>query len=299
MNDAGQLAFAASLRLNGAPVGEAVWTEQNGALKLVAQTGTQAPGAPAGTNFTDVNPPIINALGQAAFHSFLTDNDDFPTLNHGIFMDQGDALRLVARQGGQPPGLPEGARFSSVSGTFSLNDLGQVAFVAADDVSGVGIWSEGSGTLKQITHRDAMAPGTTDGVGFSVFTELAFNNAGQVAFLADRGTQGNGIWAQDRSGELKAIAFRGMQLDVDDGPGVDLRTVQSITFFGGASNVRGQSSAFNDLGQVAFVASFTNGTRGVFVSNIVAVIPEPSCAALLLLVGGLGLNLRLRAPRAV
>jgi hypothetical protein len=50
---------------------------------------------------------------------------------------------------------------------------------------------------------------------------------------------------------------------------------------------------------VTFVASFTNGTRGVFVSNVVAVIPEPNCAVLLLLAGGLGLKLRLQARQAI
>jgi hypothetical protein len=294
INNAGKIAFASAIRLNGAPVGEAVWTDDGSALELVAQSGTQAPGAPAGTEFTDVNPPIINQRGEVGFHSFLTDNDDFPTLNHGIFIEQGDSLRLVARQGGQPPGLPAGARFTNVSSAFLLNDTGQVAFVGADDVNGVGIWSEGGGPLRQVTHRNALAPGTTDGVGFTVFSELAFNNAGQVVFLADRGTQGNGIWATDRSGELKAIAFRGMQLDVDDGPGVDLLTVQTINFRGGSSILRGQTGAFNDLGQVTFVASFTDGTRGVFVSNVVAVIPEPSCAALLISSGSIGLALRLR-----
>jgi hypothetical protein len=230
INNTGTIAFASAIRLDGAPVGEAVWTDEGGALELVAKTGTLAPGTPAGTEFTDLNAPVINQRGEVGFHSFLTDNDDFPTLNHGIFVEQSDSLRLVARQGGQAPGLPMGTRFSALNNSFLLNDAGQVAFVGADELNGVGIWTEANGTLRQVTHRNALAPGTTDDVGFTVFSELAFNNAGQVAFLADRGTQGNGIWATDRSGELKAIAFRGMQLDVDDGPGVELLTIQTFIF---------------------------------------------------------------------
>ena len=61
----------------------------------------------------------------------------------------------------------------------------------------------------------------------------------------------------------------------------------------------GRRSGFNDRGQLAFWAQFTDGTEGVFVTNLVAV-PEPSGCYLLalglLLAGVIGVR-RNRAQR--
>ena len=98
-------------------------------------------------------------------------------------------------------------------------------------------------------------------------------------------------------------------MDVDDGPGTDLRTVLEVFFVGGSSTVSGlfpagtgnedgRPSSFNDSGQLTFGALFTDGTSGVFVSNLVAV-PEPSATVLLALgaLGVLGLGRGRRARR--
>jgi hypothetical protein len=58
---------------------------------------------------------------------------------------------------------------------------------------------------------------------------------------------------------LQLIARTGTQMDVDDGPGVDLRTINSLYF-----------NSINDVGQVAFAAHFVGGLQGFFVSNAVA-----------------------------
>jgi hypothetical protein len=51
--------------------------------------------------------------------------------------------------------------------------------------------------------------------------------------------------------------------------------VSGIGFTSATGNADGRPSGFNDLGQISFVAFFTDGTSGVFVSRAVAV-PEPS-----------------------
>jgi hypothetical protein len=108
------------------------------------------------------------------------------------------------------------------------------------------------------------------------------NAAGQTAFNAqligsDGVSAGSGIWATDRSGVLQLVARRGDLLEVAPG---DFRTISLLTFLGdrdshSTGNSDGRPSAFNNLGQVAFSAIFTDGTSGIFVSNRVAV-PEPS-----------------------
>jgi len=46
-------------------------------------------------------------------------------------------------------------------------------------------------------------------------------------------------------------------------------------------NSDGRPSAFNNLGQLAFAARFTDGSSGIFVSNAVAVPEPPSFSAIL------------------
>ncbi|MEZ6072461.1 MAG: PEP-CTERM sorting domain-containing protein [Pirellulales bacterium] len=59
-----------------------------------------------------------------------------------------------------------------------------------------------------------------------------------------------------------------------------------------SGNQDGRNSLFNDRGQVAFGATFTDGTSGIFVSNAVAV-PEPA-SLMLFAVGATLLRRRCR-----
>ncbi len=75
------------------------------------------------------------------------------------------------------------------------------------------------------------------------------------------------------------VAREGDLLDIDDGPSTDFRTIDFLDFFADTGNGDGRRSGFNDLGQLAFLASFTDGTSGIFVSDLVA-IPEPTSLVL-------------------
>ena len=86
----------------------------------------------------------------------------------------------------------------------------------------------------------------------------------------------DGLWAEDVFGNLTLIVREGDQIDVDEGPLVDLRTVSRIEFSDFTSGI-------NDAGQIGFFATFTDGGQGIFVSNAVAV-PEPTSIALCLFV---------------
>ncbi len=85
---------------------------------------------------------------------------------------------------------------------------------------------------------------------------------------------------------MTLIAREGDLLDVEDGPGTDFRTISRLLFFdfSNTGNGDGRASSFNDLGQLVFSASFTDGTQGIFVSDLVA-IPEPTSVVL----GAIGL----------
>jgi hypothetical protein len=244
---------------------------------------------------------VINRFGEVAFQGNLASGDVVPENNTGIWTDAGGAgLRLVAQKGSQIPGEPIGVRFSHLSHP-ELNARGQVAFSAfinwADGLVGAtndtGLWiGDPDGTLRLVVREGMPAPGATNlRLGAITDTTYAINNAGQLVlstYLTQPGMTeavGRGIWATDRSGELHLIAKVGDTIDVDDGPGVVLRTIQHLVIHDDVHKESGHATGFNDWGQVAFVAQFTDNSWGVFVSNAVAV-PEPT--TLVLLLYGLG-----------
>jgi hypothetical protein len=113
------------------------------------------------------------------------------------------------------------------------------------------------------------------------------NAVGRVAFsaqLRDATTNalvGFGIWAEDVNGVLRSIVQPGDVLDVGGG---DFRTVDRAIFAGREqvqTRYYPRGSGFNDRGQVAFAARFTDGSYGVFVSDLVAV-PEPTAVAIII-----------------
>jgi hypothetical protein len=53
----------------------------------------------------------------------------------------------------------------------------------------------------------------------------------------------------------------------------DFRTISELNRTDHNANSNGWPSAFNNLGQIAFWASFTDGSQGIFVSNKVATVP--------------------------
>jgi hypothetical protein len=242
-----------------------------------------------------------------AFQAELAGPGVDATNNRGIWVQGRDiGWTLVARTGDPAPGAASGVNFSAL-GAALLNGPGEIAFLGRVSGPGVsannddGIWAEREGTgLTLVAREGEPAPGTQSGVQFSTLLARALNAAGQVAFSARLTGSGfsfdEGIWAQNRSGELILIARAGEQLDVDDGPGLDLRTISSLSFAGNSGNEDGRHSAFNDRGQLAFAAIFTDGTTGVFVSNRVA-IPEPtSHVSFVVVMLGIATTVRRRTP---
>jgi len=305
LNDAGQTAFLELI--NGPGVVNlnnrfGIWSEGRGnGLELVARGGNAAPGTGDGVNFFVLMDPVINSAGQTAFTGNLAGPGIRASNGSGIWSEGGgNGLELVVRAGDAAPGTSAGITFSAFR-SVALNDAGQTAFrgvLGGFDpgvgafINDFGVWSEGGGNgLELVAREGSPAPGTSDGVNFLRLNDPVLNGAGQTAFagfLTGTGvnaTNDLGLFAEDSLGVLTLIARTGDLLDVDDGPDIDLRTIVGLSFPGGP----GDEESLNDLGQLAFIASFADGTSGVFVSTL-SVVPEPSSALLLLLglVTGLG-----------
>jgi hypothetical protein len=268
LNSVGQLAFSEGM---GAGSNQKIWFDDAGSLSLIAGTGGAAPGTGAGVTFQRLYSPILNDVGKVAFRASLTGTGITLTNDIGIWSGEGGDLTLRVRKGTQAPGLTSGVTFSSLREYPLFNDAGHLAFSGRVTGNGItssnnlGIWSDASGVMTLVARSGDPVPDLGPDVTLSLTnSSMDMNDSGQIAFYAQlfKSTSPIGIgslWAQDSEGVVQLIAHTGMQLDVDNGTGVDLRTISTLYF-----------NSINDVGQVAFAAHFTDGLQGFFVSNAVA-----------------------------
>ena len=142
-----------------------------------------------------------------------------------------------------------------------------------------GLWRE-TGEMNDIVREGAAAGlGLGESLGkaivdgdhiYGVIKGSALNNDGglKVGYLAPRGDGQAAVAAE-------AIAMSGVEFQTDRGT----RVHGSMGFAGGTGGDEGYGVGINDLGQVAFSASFTS-PAAVYLSDRVAV-PEPSSMVLI------------------
>jgi hypothetical protein len=264
-----------------------VWSQTaSGTLNLVAREGNQAPGLPAGVVWQGVSisdpfqTPGTNSNGDVAFIGQVVGGGIASTFN-GAWSTVG-GLHLLAAEGFPIPGLPGifASHFPSTEGNLQtpINTHGDVAFRLAIKSTAPGTSSTEAvvairNGVPQVVAREGDTNPDLPGQPFRSFNDLVMlNGAGRVAFRAD----GN-LWAQDRSGALRLIVAPGDQLQI--GPG-DLRTVSLALLITGSGDDDGGRDSFIDNGKLAYYAKFSDGTDGMFVSDI-ATVPEPPGIALL------------------
>lgn len=263
-------------------------------LLLASPNGTLSTIASSSDGFSSiaaVTPGRLNDAGDVAFIASRAGS------GRSIWVRQhaGSLGRIIRSQDFAPGG---GGLTYDTLGDPIINSQGRIAFGGYLKGPGVvdvrdhfGIWATRSSQVEKIVLAGDTAPGLDNAVFGRLDPSFTFNRNGQIAFqglaVLLGGQQRHGIWATNQFGELKLIASAGTQIDVDNGAGIDLRTVSIASMLvpdqGGTGNEDGLASAFNELGQLAFLATFTDGSRGVFVSNAVAV-PEPAIAGQLIVV---------------
>jgi len=279
-NDAGQTGFQATLTGYNYNGDQGIFAGAAGSLRAVALANGHAPGTPAGVTFNGFTSSTdLNNAGQVSFAAYISENGVVSRTNgEGIWSETSGSLALVVRAGDHAPGTPSGVNFATNFNSFDpvLNDAGQIAFIdrlsdSSGSAAGIGLWSGSPGSLALVARDGDHAPGTALGTNFTGFANSqVLNSAGQVALIAGLTNGKSGLWATDRNGVLQYILCKGDLLEVSPG---DFRTVADFGFFGESGNGDGRPSGFNNLGQLAFTASFTDGTSGAFVSNAVALLP--------------------------
>jgi hypothetical protein len=179
-------------------------------LRAVARTGDAAPGGGTFDRFGQESLPVIapiNARGDVAF---------FATLSHGaadegIFLQRGDRILTVAREGDRVPGAGRLSGFGKHP-TPALNDAGTVVFAAAvaggRAVEGIFAWS--AGRLRPIAITGSPAPGIPSGV-LAALDVPAVNGRGDVVFLATvrRGRESVDAILISAGGALRKIVAQG------------------------------------------------------------------------------------------
>lgn len=263
---------------------QGIWSGTATTLAPVSLLNDPAPGATAGATFTGFRAPVINNAGQVAFPAFVGGTAVFQESgdNTGIWSQASGTLDLVVRAGSQAPGLETGVIFESTlpfsSELLVFNGAGQTAFPALlsgpgiDSSNNLSLWSEGSGSLALVAREGDQAPGTPLGTTFKQdnrFTPV-LNGAGQTAFRAFltgpdvNSDNDGGIWAEDPDGVLTLIVRDGDTIQVAPG---DARTINYTDLILGAGGQDGRPTSFNDSGQLAFRATFTDGAEGIFVAG--------------------------------
>ncbi|MDX9910605.1 MAG: GC-type dockerin domain-anchored protein [Phycisphaerales bacterium] len=133
INRSGTVTFVALLAGTGVSStnDQASFREGESGFTLVARTGRQAAGLPAGVNYSGISRTYANAEDRVVFYTFLDGVGVDTTNDRAIFSDQaGGGLVALARKGDQAPGHATGVVYADPS-DFRINDADQVVFSTA------------------------------------------------------------------------------------------------------------------------------------------------------------------------
>jgi hypothetical protein len=183
-------------------LGLGLWLRRaSGELNNIFVIGDPAPGVAGDVHFVDTFDPIMNASGRVAFLAAVHGEGVDGSNEMGLWSSgrsPDGALRLVARQGDEAPGVGNGFVF----GTFlepTLNAAGQVAFMAAgyQQVNGAivhsafGIWGQDrAGHLRLVARVGELlevAPGDEREIASLAFASKTGGEDGKPRGLNDFG----------------------------------------------------------------------------------------------------------------
>jgi hypothetical protein len=257
INDADQIVFLGSMGDPWEPQG--LFLAGDDDVEHVAHRGQPAPGFPSGVEIQsfDINYHRANNKGQVVFESTLvgpgideTGVDDSNAFANWFWSD--GELQFVAQF--QTPAPGTNARFRTFART-TVNDLGHVAF--AGDLVGDGVspgndnamWYGPPDDIRLLAREGSPGPG---GVRFGGmegldFPYLAAN--GQMAFTTGLVGGGKALFA-GTADDLQLVAKSG-----DTVPETDIQ-YNRIEGWGVPPRV-------NNKGDVVFVSTFSDGSRGI------------------------------------
>lgn len=217
--------------------------------------------ATSGSDYHYLYTPSFSESGAVAA-KVGTDPDTFTPVEIRRFDPDGGSARLLAN-------APEDASspYSAFDNTVSLNSDGKVAAIAT---------RTGGGKVLLVTDGETTDELVTAGPDQQIRSFSSFppnlNDAGDVVFRAND-ADGEAIYVYS-DGELTRVAWKGMEVETDLGPGQIGQHDDSPVFGGGPR--------LNDNGDVVFTATLhpqgdnqTEWGTGVFVAYAASVPAEP------------------------
>ncbi len=267
VNELGQVAFRADLINTTGGIADDVGIYRGNGLtspSQIAREGAAINGTSEtfGTFSSNV---AINDSGQVAFQAFINTSGN---PSQGIFLSDGTTATEIARR---LDFVPEGnGRFLSFTDSsiekVSVNNAGQVAFqaiVLSDGGTAIddrGIYRGDGSTIVNIAREGDAVIGGNGTLG--TFSRVMLNEAGVVGLTASlNGTSGGGadneILLLGDGTDLIQVAREGTSLDG--------KTISGLRSFAGGNSSGSGRNGINDLGQMVYRASFTDGSSGVYV----------------------------------
>lgn len=178
-------------------------TAQNVPISVVALSGQQAPGMPAGVTFSAIDFAFgfgyLNNTGHVAFLAFVQGPGITPDNDRGIWVGRPGALALAAREGNPAPDLPAGVVYGTLNEIPSLSGDGAVAFRATLAGTGVtftndqALFGGTNGAIRLGARVGDLAPGSP-GTTYGSVTASSINSFHQLAFGGTTGAGDATIW---------------------------------------------------------------------------------------------------------
>ena len=231
--------------------------------ELVAASGQQAAGMPAGVRYSSIWSPYIDSAGNVAFAAGLTGSGIVSGLNHrGVWYGEAGSLSLVARAGDPVPGAA-GATFYFDRVGVGLSRSGQVVINASVRVPGPGqsytvsprVWSGPPGALA--IHLDEQNINEITGFGGFQPSEVTIGSIGL------RGVADSGEFLFDAYIYTKTIygvdAYRSL-FSAGGAEGLSLVYREGMRAPGSSYNFQSVGTArMNAAGEVAFATVLDGG----------------------------------------
>lgn len=289
--DSGLVAFKAGIAADGSQ--HCYYLSSGSTTSRLLKPGDTLPGGGVLQDRYGVVGPIVNSVGQIAFH-FGNGTENGVYLIHGLSFTKiqggdvyGYSRRMINNAGDISFAGQEGNIFLYRDGVTteiagpgsivvngdplyvteiapSLNNKGEVAFVATENGGdyklGMYRWTEGE--IFRIVQEGDTAPVTEDGIGgvFETFGRPVINDRGELTFMA----MVNGAWH---------LYFWNGTLHKVVGPGAVLngKVVEQVSI--AEIGPHPSHRALNNQGQIPYMVTFSDYSEGVFLYTPAPVAP--------------------------
>jgi hypothetical protein len=243
-----------------------LYAERNGRVEELLRTGAQAPGLAGDVQINSIDYPRMTAGGHLTVHVELSGAGVNAGNDRAVYVDRGNGVELLLREGEPVPGLPE-LIWNGSEGYFGAQPD---ALLSVRDASNEE-WQLLNTGWQQIApppQYGDQAPGTA--ARFSHVWWTLANSQGQRVYIAELNNDDEnpnndaGIWAEDETGVLQLVVREGDTIETKPG------LFETISFDSLHSELRG----FNDRGEILFTS------QGAVYLATLNPIPEPASIVL-------------------